>query len=89
MRLRRALLANITPRANPIIAPRKAAVTATLAEDTPLVPANKKPTYARHSVQKIRRTPIGLIEIGHVRRNSLSVYLLQRVPQSQDSAALV
>ena len=55
--MRCALFANIIPRANPISAPRKAAVTTTLGEDAFLVLANKKATYAMHRGHTIRRTP--------------------------------
>jgi hypothetical protein len=53
--LRRALLGNIIPRQNPIIAPRNAAMIAMPGENAPLVPANKKATYAMHRVHTIRR----------------------------------
>jgi hypothetical protein len=53
--LRTALLANIIPRQNPIIAPRNAAVIMMLSEETLFVPANKKATYAVHRGHMIRR----------------------------------
>jgi hypothetical protein len=43
------------PRANPMSAPRKAAMITTLSEDALLAPANRKPAYAMHRVHKIRR----------------------------------
>jgi hypothetical protein len=64
MCLRCALLANIIPKANPIIAPREAPVIKILSEDALLVPASKNPTYAMDSIQKIRR-------------NFIAVYLLR------------
>jgi hypothetical protein len=53
--LRSALLANIIPRQNPIIAPRNAAVIMTLNEETLLVSANRKAAYAIHRGHTIRR----------------------------------
>ena len=75
------------PKANPIIAPRNAAVIVVLGGAAFLAPANKKPTYAMHGVHKIRRRLIRLDDIGHIRRNNLSIHLLQGVPQSNDIAA--
>jgi hypothetical protein len=45
----------MAPRANPIIAPRKAPTMSMLSEDAFLVVANKKPTYPKNRVHKIRR----------------------------------
>jgi hypothetical protein len=54
------------PRANPMSAPRKAAMITTLSEDALVVPANKKPTYAMHRVHKIRRKLIAGLPPGGI-----------------------
>ena len=46
--MRCALFANMIPRANPISAPRKAAMISILSEVALLVVASKKATYAMH-----------------------------------------
>jgi hypothetical protein len=53
--LRCARFVNIIPRANPISAPRKAAIISILREAALLAVASKKATYAMHRGQITRR----------------------------------
>jgi len=59
MFLRAALRLNMVPRPNPEAAPINAAAITMAIEDAFFPPANRKPTYAKHNVQRTMRKFMG------------------------------